>query len=426
MISIGILKKSIKVLFIRGAGVLLLFMLSLFLTNFYSPEDVGRYDFVRATIMILSGASLIGTNQSIIYYSGVLKSKNSLSFIKNIYYKMVKMTGLICLLFLLVGAMISEQMINELFNKKDAYDLILSTIVALFFYTITMLNIDTLRALDKTIVSELYRNIFRYLPVFVFSIVLFFAQKQEWLIEVFLGGFLLLFIATTIQTTALFKKFKDNTTKDSRFSYTEIFKRSYPMALSAVAYFIMQSVDIIILTAYEGYDKVAYYSIAVKLATVTALALMSVNIVVAPKIAEIYNNNDHGKLNKLIKDSSRIIFSISIPILAILFVFSELMLSFFGENYVLAKDALSILLAAQFFSSICGPGAIYLNMTGKQQKLNKILIAGLFINVILNFVLIPSYGIEGAAIATLISMLFWNSLIVSVIYKSDKIKIFIT
>lgn len=426
MISIGILKKSVKVLFIRGAGVLLLFMLSLFLTNFYSPEDVGRYDFVRATIMILSGASLIGTNQSIIYYSGVLKSKNSLSFIKNIYYKMVKMTGLICLLFLLAGAMISEQMINELFNKKDAYDLILSTIVALFFYTITMLNIDTLRALDKTIVSELYRNIFRYLPVFVFSIALFFAQKQEWLIEVFLGGFLLLFIATTIQTTALFKKFKDKTTNDNRFSYTEIFKRSYPMALSAVAYFIMQSVDIIILTAYEGYDKVAYYSIAVKLATVTALALMSVNIVVAPKIAEIYNNNDHGKLNKLIKDSSRIIFSISIPILAILFVFSELMLSFFGENYVLAKDALSILLAAQFFSSICGPGAIYLNMTGKQQKLNKILIAGLFINVILNFVLIPSYGIEGAAIATLISMLFWNSLIVSVIYKSDKIKIFIT
>ncbi len=411
MISIGILKKSVKVLFIRGAGVLLLFMLSLFLTNFYSPEDVGRYDFVRATIMILSGASLIGTNQSIIYYSGVLKSKNSLSFIKNIYYKMVKMTGLICLLFLLAGAMISEQMINELFNKKDAYDLILSTIVALFFYTITMLNIDTLRALDKTIVSELYRNIFRYLPVFVFSIALFFAQKQEWLIEVFLGGFLLLFIATTIQTTALFKKFKDKTTNDNRFSYTEIFKRSYPMALSTVAYFIMQSVDIIILTAYEGYDKVAYYSIAVKLATVTALALMSVNIVVAPKIAEIYNNNDHGKLNKLIKDSSRIIFSIS---------------SFFGENYVLAKDALSILLAAQFFSSICGPGAIYLNMTGKQQKLNKILIAGLFINVILNFVLIPSYGIEGAAIATLISMLFWNSLIVSVIYKSDKIKIFIT
>lgn len=426
MISSGILKKSFKVLFIRGAGVFLLFMLSLFLTNFYSPEQVGRYDFVRATIMILSGASLIGTNQSIIYYSGILKSKNSLSSIKNIYYKMAKMTGAICLLFIVGVFIVSEETINQAFNKNDAYELIFSTIGVLFFYTITMLNIDTLRGLEKTTISELYRNVFRYVPVFIFSIILFLTQNQEWLIEVFLAGFILLFIITTTQTIRLFKKLKPSNNKEQSFSYAQIFKRSYPMALSAVAYFIMQSVDIIILTAYEGYDKVAYYSIAVKLATVTALALMSVNIVVAPKIAEIYNNNDHSKLNKLIKDSSRIIFSISLPVLIILFVFSGFILSFFGENYVLAKDALGILLVGQFFSSICGPGAVYLNMTGREQKLNKILIAGLFVNVILNFILIPVYAIEGAAAATLISMLFWNTLIVTTIYKSDKIKIFIS
>jgi len=382
MISSGILKKSFKVLFIRGAGVFLLFMLSLFLTNFYSPEQVGRYDFVRATIMILSGASLIGTNQSIIYYSGILKSKNSLSSIKNIYYKMAKMTGAICLLFIVGGSIVSEETINQAFNKNDAYELIFSTIGVLFFYTITMLNIDTLRGLEKTTISELYRNVFRYVPVFIFSIILFLTQNQEWLIEVFLAGFILLFIITTTQTIRLFKKLKSSNNKEQSFSYAQIFKRSYPMALSAIAYFIMQSVDIIILTAYEGYDKVAYYSIAVKLATVTALALMSVNIVIAPKIAEIYNNNDHNTLNNLIRDSSRIIFSISFPVLIILFVFSGFILSFFGENYVLAKDALGILLVGQFFSSICGPGAIYLNMTGREQKLNKILIAGLFVNVI--------------------------------------------
>lgn len=426
MISSGILKKSFKVLFIRGAGVFLLFMLSLFLTNFYSPEQVGRYDFVRATIMILSGASLIGTNQSIIYYSGILKSKNSLSSIKNIYYKMAKMTWAICLLFIVGVFIVSEETINQAFNKNDAYELIFSTIGVLFFYTITMLNIDTLRGLEKTTISELYRNVFRYVPVFIFSIILFLTQNQEWLIEVFLAGFILLFIITTTQTIRLFKKLKPSNNKEQSFSYAQIFKRSYPMALSAIAYFIMQSVDIIILTAYEGYDKVAYYSIAVKLATVTALALMSVNIVVAPKIAEIYNNNDHNTLNNLIRDSSRIIFSISLPVLIILFVFSGFILSFFGENYVLAKDALGILLVGQFFSSICGPGAVYLNMTGREQKLNKILIAGLFVNVILNFILIPVYAIEGAAAATLISMLFWNTLIVTTIYKSDKIKIFIS
>ena len=422
----GLIQKSIKVLFLRGSGVVLLFLFTMFLTNYYSAELVGKYDFVRSTIMILSGVSLIGTNQAIIYYSGFLKSKNSLESIKNIYVKMLMMTTALCLLFILVYAMLPEEFINELFNKQEAHSLILKSIAALFFYTTTMLNIDTLRALNKTISSELYRNIFRYTPIFIFSIILYYTQNQEWLIEAFLASFLLLSLTTLIQVGLLFKKLNLPKNNDYNFSYHQIFARSYPMALSAIAYFIMQSVDIIILTAYEGFESIAYYSVAVKLATVTALALMSVNIVVAPKIAEIYSTNDFEKLNKLINDSARIIFVISIPVLIILFVFSDFMLGLFGENYVLAREALLLLLGGQFFSSLCGPGAVYLNMTGKQKKLNTILILGLGINVILNLALIPAYGIEGAAVATLISMIFWNSLIVAVIYSTDRIKIFIS
>ena len=421
-----LIQKSIKVLFLRGSGVVLLFLFTMFLTNYYSAELVGKYDFVRSTIMILSGVSLIGTNQAIIYYSGFLKSKNSLESIKNIYVKMLMMTTALCLLFILGYAMLPEEFINELFNKQEAHSLILKSIAALFFYTTTMLNIDTLRALNKTISSELYRNIFRYTPIFIFSIILYYTQNQEWLIEAFLASFLLLSLTTLIQVGLLFKKLNLPKNNDYNFSYHQIFARSYPMALSAIAYFIMQSVDIIILTAYEGFESIAYYSVAVKLATVTALALMSVNIVVAPKIAEIYSTNDFEKLNKLINDSARIIFIISIPVLIILFVFSDFMLGLFGENYVLAREALLLLLGGQFFSSLCGPGAVYLNMTGKQKKLNTILILGLGINVILNLVLIPAYGIEGAAVATLISMIFWNSLIVAVIYSTDRIKIFIS
>ncbi len=426
MVRDGLLKKSFGVLFIRGTGVILLFLFSLFLTNYYSAEQVGEYDFVRATIMILSGASLIGTNQAIIYYSGFLKSKNSLKSIKNIYFKMIRMTTGICIVFVLGYLFIPEGLINELFDKQNAHSLILKAVVALFFYTTTMLNIDAIRALNQTIHSELYRNIFRYTPIFILSIVLFFTQNQEWLIEAFLAGFILLSLITTIKVLTLFKQLSLSNHTSYKFSYNQIFSRSYPMALSAIAYFIMQSVDIIILTIYEGFDSVAYYSIAVKLATVTALALMSVNIVIAPKIAEIYNTNDFNRLNKLIKDAARIIFIISLPVLLILFIFSGPALSLFGEGYVIAKQALWFLLAGQFFSALCGPGAIYLNMTGKQKKLNNILISGLIVNVVLNLVLIPIYGIEGAATATLISMVFWNSMIVALIYSTDRIKIFIS
>jgi O-antigen/teichoic acid export membrane protein len=288
-----------------------------------------------------------------------------------------------------------------------------------------MLNIDTIRALKKTILSEMYRSMFRYLPVFIFAIILLKTNNEELLVEVYLLGFLLLSLFSSISVYILFKKIDKPNDKSESFTITEIFKTSSPMALSAIAYFIMQSIDIIILSIYEGFDQIAYYSVSVKLAMLTTLALMSVNIVIAPRIAEIYENQKMQKLQMLIKHSTRIIFLISICVLSVLFFFSEEILGLFGQGYVIANNALFFLLAAQFFNAVSGPGAIYLNMTGRQKTLNKILVSALIINILLNFYLIPIQGINGAAIATLASLIIWNTITTVLIYSRDKIKIFL-
>jgi len=64
--------------------------------------------------------------------------------------------------------------------------------------------------------------------------------------------------------------------------------------------------------------------------------------------------------------------------------------------------------------SLCGPVGFILNMTDNQHIFMKILLISLFINILFNALLIPIYGINGAAIALMLSMLFWtlSSLIV--------------
>ena len=419
-------QKSFSVLIIRSFGVLLLFGFTLFITNFYSAENVGRYDFVRSTLMVLGGISLMGTNQSIIYYSGLLNARKSIESIRSIYSEMLKIIftlSLIILGFFMI--FFNESIINDIFKNRESYSLILKTILTLVFFAVTMLNIDTIRALKKTILSEMYRSIFRYLPVFIFAIILLKTNNEELLVEVYLLGFLLLSLFSSIRVYMLFKKIDKPNDKSESFTITEIFKTSSPMALSAIAYFIMQSIDIIILSIYEGFDQIAYYSVSVKLAMLTTLALMSVNIVIAPRIAEIYENQKMQKLQMLIKHSTRIIFLISICLLSVLFFFSEEILGLFGQGYVIANNALLFLLAAQFFNAVSGPGAIYLNMTGRQKTLNKILVSALIINISLNFYLIPTLGINGAAIATLASLIIWNTITSVLIYSSDKIKIFL-
>ena len=419
-------QKSFSVLIIRSFGVLLLFGFTLFITNFYSAENVGRYDFVRSTLMVLGGISLMGTNQSIIYYSGLLNARKSIESIRSIYSEMLKIIftlSLIILGFFMI--FFNESIINDIFKNRESYSLILKTILTLVFFAVTMLNIDTIRALKKTILSEMYRSIFRYLPVFIFAIILLKTNNEELLVEVYLLGFLLLSLFSSVRVYMLFKKIDKPNDKSESFTITEIFKTSSPMALSAIAYFIMQSIDIIILSIYEGFDQIAYYSVSVKLAMLTTLALMSVNIVIAPRIAEIYENQKMQKLQMLIKHSTRIIFLISICVLSVLFFFSEEILGLFGQGYVIANNALLFLLAAQFFNALSGPGAIYLNMTGRQKTLNKILVSALIINISLNFYLIPTQGINGAAIATLVSLIIWNTIATVLIYSRDKIKIFL-
>ena len=419
-------KKSLSVLIIRSLGVLLLFSFTLFITNFYSPQIVGRYDFVRSALMVLGGLALMGTNQSMIYYSGLLKARKSVESIMIIYIKMIKIIFFLCFLIsIFFLTFLSESTASDIFQSQESYSLLFKTILTLFFFALTMLNIDTIRALEKTILSEMYRSLFRYLPVFLFAIVLLQTNNQDLLVEAYLLGFLLLSFLSSIQVYRLFSRLDKPTANSEKFSLKEIFKTSSPMALSAIAYFIMQSIDIVILSIYEGFDQIAYYSVSVKLAMVTALALMSVNIVIAPRIAEIYEKKEFQSLQQLIKHSTRIIFFISICVLSILFFFSEEILNLFGEGYVVAKNALITLLAAQFFNAFSGPGAIYLNMTGRQKILNKILIAGLAVNITLNFYLIPAYGINGAASATLVSLIIWNSITALLIFSKDKIKIFL-
>lgn len=426
MLKNFLIKNSLKVLLLRASGILLMFLLSLFLTNSFSAEIVGQYDFVRSFLMILSGASLLGTNQAIIYYSGILTSKKSFGSIKSIYFKMNFLILIACAILYAPLLVIDKEIINQIFNKQGAYELVSLSLQGLVFYSITMLNIDTIRALKHTLISEGFRNIFRYTPFFIFSIILYIIDSPEYLVLWFIYSFVVIFVISTV--VVYFFLFNKNFPKSAahNFSSTEILRASYPMALSAISYFLMQSTDVLFISAYDTFESVAYYSIAVKLATVTALALISVNIVIAPKIASIYNDKNFYQLKLILKKATRMNVVISLPIIIILLFFSEYVLSTFGSNYILAKNALWILLIAQFFNSITGPSALYLNMTGRQKKLNVILVISLLINVLLNIILVPDFGMLGAAISTTTSFVISKILASALVFYLDNVKTFIS
>ena len=86
------------------------------------------------------------------------------------------------------------------------------------------------------------------------------------------------------------------------------------------------------------------------------------------------------------------------------------------KNYNLVA-LLFILLSGRFFSSICGPVGVVLQMTNNQHIFQNILLIAAVFNISLNYFLIPIYGINGAAFASFASLLFWNIFMVIVVKK---------
>ena len=110
MMKINLLKKisdnvmykdSIKVVILRLCGALLLFTVTLYITNNFDAELVGQYDLSRSILFIFGSFCLLGLNQSIIYYSGVFKARNTMSALKDLYKKMITVIIVLGLFFLL-------------------------------------------------------------------------------------------------------------------------------------------------------------------------------------------------------------------------------------------------------------------------------------------------------------------------------------
>ena len=98
-------------------------------------------------------------------------------------------------------------------------------------------------------------------------------------------------------------------------------------------------------------------------------------------------------------------------------IFSKLILSYWGNEVVAGSVTMIIVSIGVLFSAMAGNVDQILNMTENQNILRNITIVSFFVNLILSYLLIPNYGIEGAAIASLITNVVINVLCVYYIKK---------
>lgn len=206
----------------------------------------------------------------------------------------------------------------------------------------------------------------------------------------------------------------------AKYNHKELFIFSYPLVLSGSVGAILGWTD----TAFLGYfmtdADVGFYNAALPTAMILLIPHRSLHRLVMPSISSMIEKKDSNITNTL-KTLTRWGLITSLPLFLIMILFSSQILHLlFGAEYTIASTALQILAVGYMFNVFTGQISDYLKAEAHTKLFFKNNLINLAINVILNILLIPEYGINGAAIATTASIIVSNSLLVFESYLLEK------
>ncbi|MBA2696571.1 MAG: oligosaccharide flippase family protein [Actinobacteria bacterium] len=202
----------------------------------------------------------------------------------------------------------------------------------------------------------------------------------------------------------------DSSTPPSAGLAREFWGFSAPRALSRVFSVALQRFDIIIVGALRGPQDAALYAVATRFPILGLMFVQAIQQVMAPRISQMHALGDSRRTLELYRTTTAWLTLVSWPIYLISVCFAGLLLDVFGAGYDEATPVVVILCLTMLVATACGPVDSVLLMGGRSvlSLLNTGL--ALTVTVVLDLVLIPRYGITGAAVGWSLGILVNNLL----------------
>lgn len=199
--------------------------------------------------------------------------------------------------------------------------------------------------------------------------------------------------------------------------WRQIILESIPFWLNSVFVIIYFKIDMVMLSTMDGDTVVGWYAASYRLIDALSFipaVLMSIMYPVFSK----FHVSSRDSLEFAFKKSFKLLAIIAIPIgIGTTILAERIILLIYDAQYFPSVTALQILIWASVLSFINYTPATYFSSTDRQRALMLFTFAGAILNIILNFILIPRFSYNGAAIATVSTELVVGLLMISNIHK---------
>jgi O-antigen/teichoic acid export membrane protein len=170
--------------------------------------------------------------------------------------------------------------------------------------------------------------------------------------------------------------------------------------------------DILMLGSIVHEEAAGIYKVASRGAEIILFLRTAIEAPLSPLIARLQAAESYPELQRILTTAARGSLLFGLPLAIFMIAFGDSFLSLFGEEYSDGRTALAILSLGQLSGILAGSVGPLLVMTGKEKTATLLTLMSTVLNVTLNAVLIPVWGLEGAALATALSTAVFYLLLV--------------
>ncbi|EGV44851.1 lipopolysaccharide biosynthesis protein [Bizionia argentinensis JUB59] len=386
-----------------GFGLGAINVLFLF-TEFISDEYFGLITYIFSTANVMMPILAFGVHNTIIKFYSTYKTRQSQN------------SFLILMLFLPLAIIIPATIIGYF-----AFDLISSWLVGnnpivedyvwlIFISAVSFSYFEVFYAWSRVQMQSVFGNFMKEVfhrvgtMILLFFLYLDYIDVQQ-LIYGLTGVYVVRMVIMKLYAYSLrFPSF--NTTKITNLS--SVLKYTSLIIIAGSVANVILEVDKIMLNRYLTMEYVAYYGVAIYIASVIGVPSRSMHQIISPLTAKLLNEKDRIGLKDLYKKSSLNLFIISGFIFLMIILNINELYEVINENYADGLVVVFIISLSKLTDSLLGNNnAILFN----SDYYRMVLVLGVLLavtTIVLNMVFIPLYGINGAAFATFLAISTYN------------------
>jgi len=392
-----ILNQSVIMTIYGIASVGLGYVGNLVYTHYLTPDIFGDFTLSRTIVSFLPTVSLFGLHKGLLRQGSIALGREDEGLYKEIRNYTITMAMIISFTVGLITFVGADVIAGNIFNNPQiASQLRFFSFVIPAIVTSSMV-LSLYQVNKKASTGQfLYSVLYFFLLPFIFLLFASFLKADALINWSFFIGHVIYFIFLLYYQKRLGYRFSLKINKSEKKS---IYKISFPQFLSAAFNQSQKWSDTFLLGILGTSKQVGKYYLGLRIGVFISIPANAMSTIFMPIAARLIGQKKHDELNDLYKTVTRINFVCGSLCFGMVFFLRDFLVGLFGKGYGDTATIVPLLLISEAIDFGVGPARQLITMSGggRINLINSIIV--LTIDIVASYLLIPHYGMLGAAIA---------------------------